>query len=135
MKFRLKMKELKRSQRGFTLIEVILAIALLGIIAVAFLSAMGTGSLSLFIADERATAESLARSQLEYVKNQDYEDAPDGGEAVYTKINLDGYDGYIIRSYDRAGITDEVVGVPWNTETDEPSDTDNEIIIAEPLSP
>ena len=72
MKFRLKLKELKRSQRGFTLIEVILAIALLGIIAVAFFSAMATGSLALFIADERATAESLARSQMEYVKNQAY---------------------------------------------------------------
>ena len=61
-----------KDQRGFTLIEVILAIALLGIIAVAFLGAMGTGSLALFIADERATAESLARSQMEYVKNQGY---------------------------------------------------------------
>ena len=86
MKFRLKLKELKRNQRGFTLIEVILAIALLGIIAVAFLSAMGTGSLSLFIADERATAESLARSQLEYVKNQWYKDAP-----WNSTVNYNGY--------------------------------------------
>jgi prepilin-type N-terminal cleavage/methylation domain-containing protein len=59
-------------EKGFSLIEVMLAIALLGIIAVAFLGALATGSKAIIIADERATAESLARSQMEYVKNQPY---------------------------------------------------------------
>jgi prepilin-type N-terminal cleavage/methylation domain-containing protein len=58
--------------RGFTLIEVTIAIALLGIIAVAILAALSTASMALIIADTRATAESLARSQMEYVKNQSY---------------------------------------------------------------
>jgi len=63
-----------RKQRGFTLIEVIIAMALLGIIAIAFLGALATASSAIIISDERTTAESLARSQLEYVKNQDYSD-------------------------------------------------------------
>ncbi len=61
-----------KNERGFSLIEVIIALALLGIIAVAFLGAMATASKALFIADERTTAESLARSQMEYVKSQSY---------------------------------------------------------------
>jgi prepilin-type N-terminal cleavage/methylation domain-containing protein len=63
-------------EKGFSLLEVIIAIALIGIVAVAFLGALATGSKAIFIADERATAESLARSQMEYVKNQDYSVAP-----------------------------------------------------------
>ena len=62
-----------RNEKGFTLIEVIIAMALLGIIAIVFLGALATASNAIIIADERATAESLARSQMEYVKNQDYD--------------------------------------------------------------
>ena len=61
-----------RSEKGFTLMEVIIAIALLGIVAVGLLSGLSTGSRAIFVADKRATAESLARTEMEYVKNQDY---------------------------------------------------------------
>ena len=63
----------RHHSRGFTLIEVMIAIALLGIIAVAFLGALSTSSMALIIADERATAESIARTEMEYVKNCEYE--------------------------------------------------------------
>lgn len=63
-----------KNEKGFTLIEVIVALALLGIISIAFLGALATASKAIIIADERATAESLARSQMEYVKNQVYSD-------------------------------------------------------------
>ena len=66
--------------RGFTMIEVVIAIALIGLIAVAVMSALATASIALIIADERATAESLARSQMEYVKNSPYDDANDPPE-------------------------------------------------------
>jgi prepilin-type N-terminal cleavage/methylation domain-containing protein len=73
-------------EKGFSLMEVMVAIALMGIVAVAFLGALSTGSKAIFIADERATAESLARSQMEYVKNQDYIDYSKSGHAEYQKI-------------------------------------------------
>ena len=56
-------KACQGSSRGFTMIEVVIAIALIGIIGVAVLNALSTASMALIIADERATAESLARSQ------------------------------------------------------------------------
>ena len=65
------------------MIEVVIAIALIGVIAVAILSSLSTASMALIIADERATAESLARSQMEYIKNNEnspYDDTNDPPE-------------------------------------------------------
>ena len=56
--------------------EVIIAIALLGIVAVGLLSGLSTSSRAIFVADKRATAESLARTEMEYVRNQVYSVAP-----------------------------------------------------------
>jgi len=67
-------KAFQGRSRGFTLIEVVIAIALLGIIGITTLGALSTASLALITADKRATAESLARSQMEFVKNQFYDD-------------------------------------------------------------
>ncbi len=79
------MVRLMRNEKGFSLIEVMIAIAILGIIGVVFLGGLATASKALFIADERATAESLARSQMEFVKSQDYSIAP----WAYTVTSLD----------------------------------------------
>ena len=46
-----------------------MAIALLGIIAVSIMTALSTATMALIISDRRATAESLARTQMEYVKD------------------------------------------------------------------
>ena len=63
---------LMRDQKGQSLIEVLIALAILGIVAVTFLIALTTSSTAIIIADERTTAESLARSELEYVKSQPF---------------------------------------------------------------
>ena len=89
-----------KNEKGFTLIEVLIAIALLGIIGIAFLGGLSTASKALFLADERTTAESLARSQMEYVKIQDYDptdtqsyeqvDVPSGDYPDFTiSVNAD----------------------------------------------
>ena len=65
-----------KSEKGFSLIEVAIAMLLLGIVAVAILGSLATGSRALMLADERATAESLARTEMEYVRNQVYSGAP-----------------------------------------------------------
>ena len=59
-------------ESGMTFLETVVALAILGVIAVTFLNGLTTASKSTFIADEQTTAESLARSQMEWVKNADY---------------------------------------------------------------
>lgn len=63
---------IKKSENGFTLIEIIIAVAIIGLISVTFLSGLGTAYKSDFIANQLTNAESLARSQTEYVKSQSY---------------------------------------------------------------
>ena len=61
-----------RGQSGISLIETLVALAILGAIAVVFLSALTTTSRGAFTTDEQTTAESLAQSQMEWVKNVNY---------------------------------------------------------------
>ncbi len=66
------MIKLMKNEKGFALVEVLVALALTGIIATAFLLAISTSSKAILVADERTTAESLARSQMEDIKNEPY---------------------------------------------------------------
>ncbi|HEY83337.1 MAG TPA: type II secretion system protein [Dehalococcoidia bacterium] len=59
-------------QRGFSLIEILVGLALLGLIGVAVLSGLTTTFRGVSVSEERVTADSLARSQIEYIKIQDY---------------------------------------------------------------
>ena len=60
------------SESGIVFLETLAALALLSTIVVAFLSGLATVSKATIVADERTTAESLARSQMAWVKNADY---------------------------------------------------------------
>jgi len=53
-----------KNEKGMSLIEVLVALAILGIAAAAFLSGLATVSRALIIADERTTAESLAKTEI-----------------------------------------------------------------------
>jgi type II secretory pathway pseudopilin PulG len=70
------------SERGVGLVETLVAVAILGMTLTVLLSAVSTGSLAVSRADERAVAENLARSQLEYTKSQAYVAPP----AVYATV-------------------------------------------------
>jgi prepilin-type N-terminal cleavage/methylation domain-containing protein len=59
-------------ERGFTFVEVLIALLVLNIIAVGFLSALVMSSNSALSSDEHTSAESLARSEMEYVQNSIY---------------------------------------------------------------
>ena len=61
-----------KSEKGFTLIEILVSLVLLSMIAVAFLSALATSSKAILIVDERSTAINLACRQMEYVKSENY---------------------------------------------------------------
>jgi type II secretory pathway pseudopilin PulG len=61
-----------KGERGTSLLETTIALALLGIIAVALLSAVATTSSARSIADEQVTARVLAESQVEDIRQRDY---------------------------------------------------------------
>jgi prepilin-type N-terminal cleavage/methylation domain-containing protein len=61
-----------KGEKGFSFVEVVISLAVLGIISVGFLSGLGTASKGLLTTDERETAKNLAEAQMEYVKNLPY---------------------------------------------------------------
>ena len=58
-------------ERGESLVEILVALAIIAIVITAFLAALSTGTFGVGVVRKRVTAENLARAQLEYVK--DYE--------------------------------------------------------------
>lgn len=117
-------------QKGQTLIEVLIAIVILGMVAAPFLTALSVSSRSIMIADEKTTAECLTRSELEYVKNSIYNftgfsyvipDTPDNPppwDPTRTALE-DCYEGYSVN----------VTGVPIDIDTGDalPSGEDQHI--------
>jgi len=61
-------------QSGQSLIEVLVALAILGVVMVAFLTALTTGYLTVVVADKDTRAESLTRTQFEIIRNTPYSD-------------------------------------------------------------
>lgn len=108
-------KKFKGNEAGFSLVETLVALAILGSIAVVFLSGLATAAKATFIADERATAESITRSQIEYVQSQDYIDYSVLDHEEYEELALDVDSVYII----------ELTAAPINPDTGLPSDQDD----------
>jgi prepilin-type N-terminal cleavage/methylation domain-containing protein len=61
------------NEKGFSFLEIIVALALLGLVAVAFLSGLGTSTKATTITRDHAIAESLVRSELEYIRDCVYQ--------------------------------------------------------------
>lgn len=61
-----------KSEKGFTLVETLIAVAILGLVGVGLVSGLFTAYSSLAISQERVFAESLAKSQVEHIKSQEY---------------------------------------------------------------
>lgn len=61
-----------RGQRGVSLVETVVALAVLAAVGVTFLSGLATTSKAVVLADEQATAESIAWTQMEAVKQAIY---------------------------------------------------------------
>ncbi len=77
----------RRGQQGIALIEVLVSLALLGVIAASFLSGTQMTSKARVQADDRASAKIIAESVLDNIKMQGF--APE-----YTVTLPDEYSGY-----------------------------------------
>ena len=73
-----------QDERGMNLVESLVAVGILGLAVVATLTALSTGSLAVSTADQEATAQSLARWQLEEIKAAPY-------SAAYSAITQPDY--------------------------------------------
>ena len=90
-----------KSEKGFALIETLVALALMGITAVGLLSGLATTFRAGTISQERVVAESLGKSQWEYIRAQDYiptaDYDPDDPEKRYQLIDIP--DELVIKGY------------------------------------
>ena len=66
------LKKIIKSERGIGLIEALVAVAILGIIAAAFLTGLFVSSKGVLLSDNLATAEGLARTTMEDIKEGDF---------------------------------------------------------------
>jgi len=89
-----------KGERGLTLVEVLLALSILAAVSTTFLLGTTTSSRAVMINKEHIIAESMAKSQMEYVKRQNYR-----VDLQYDKITLSqeeidaGYDVDILAEY------------------------------------
>ena len=70
------MKSLRKGQKGMTLLEVIISLAVLAIVAASFFNALSTGLFSVILVDETTVASNLARYQLEDTISRPYVEPP-----------------------------------------------------------
>jgi type II secretory pathway pseudopilin PulG len=77
------------------LTESMVALAIIAMVAIAGLSGLATSSRATIIADEQSTAESLARSQMEWVKKASYVSDTDTYAAAAIPSESD-YAGYSV---------------------------------------
>jgi hypothetical protein len=67
-----RLKLVLTSERGIALSEALVTMGITGIVTVAFLASMSATSKAVMVSEERVTSESLAKSQMEYIKSQVY---------------------------------------------------------------
>ncbi len=80
-----------RKQQGFSLIEVLVAMTILAIISVCFLSALTTSSRAAVASDQLDTGRAIAQAQMEWVRNQSFLAS---GEYSLNPLVMAQYPGY-----------------------------------------
>jgi prepilin-type N-terminal cleavage/methylation domain-containing protein len=95
-----RIKRITSSQKGFGLVETLVAVAILGTAIVTFIVALSTGAISVGENDQETVAQRLAQSQIEYTKNLAYSStgiyatitAPTGYSLTVTSTSVAGTD-------------------------------------------
>jgi type II secretion system protein I len=85
-------------QQGFTLIEILVAMTILAVVSVTFLSAMTTSSRAAIAADQMDAARVIAQAQIEWVKNQNFSSSGDYSQNAAIMNDYPGYTVEILAS-------------------------------------
>jgi len=90
-----------RGQKGFVLIEVLVSIAIFGVISVGFLSALVAGYHGVIVAHDVTMAESLTRTTFENVRDADfpivdYQTTLSRYDVIVTAENISDLDTYTV---------------------------------------
>ncbi len=97
---------------GISLIEVLVAVALISIVGVAIFGGLSTANVSTIIAEERSIGQDLAETQMEFIRTQTYDGSPPIEYALIESSTIP--EGYSV----------EVDAVPLDYENDGDSDDD-----------
>ncbi len=73
-----------RSNKGYSLIETLIAVVILGVIGIAVFTGLSTAASANIVSDEQTTAGSIARRQIESIQQQAYDSI--NNPPVYTLI-------------------------------------------------
>ncbi|MGE0902820.1 MULTISPECIES: type IV pilus modification PilV family protein [Dehalococcoides] len=122
-------RKLLRRQKGFSLIEVLVALAILGLIGVAFLTALNTAVKAVSIANVRTTSESYAKSTMEHLKSFSYQRVDEDGSVADYFFLSPSDTAFTICTYNRDGnlVQNKIYGIPWDVVTNTQSITDKGI--------
>ena len=96
------------NEKGHTLIEYIIAFSVFAMVSVGLMQGLNVGIWGTYRVSQRNMAISVARSQIEYVKNQDYQPCTDNPCTVtYSKLN----ESYLPPSFSLDDITIAVANI------------------------
>ena len=59
-------------ERGISLTEVVVAVGIMGVVVLAFISALSTGSIAVREGEQEVVSQRLVQTQLEYIKSCPY---------------------------------------------------------------
>lgn len=72
-----------KNEKGITLAESAVTVAIAGVVLVAFAVALSTGTIAVGESDQQVAMQSLARTQMEYIKGYPY----DSGATTYPTVD------------------------------------------------
>ena len=106
--------------KGFSLIEVLVGMAILSIVAAGVLALMFTSTNAVMQARVRTTATNVAKTEMEYVKALYYFPAASGGFATYVPSAPPA--NYTVSTLDRSNtkVDGSIYGIPWDVTTNAP---------------
>ena len=84
-------KALRDSESGVSLMEVLVALAIFAAVGVTFMAGLQTSGRAVIISQKHVTAESLAKSQMEDIKGQEYDDVNNPPQYQVFSSGIEGY--------------------------------------------